>query len=276
MILLLVMGLIPACNQMRMTRYEYGDIRIDVGGRLEGGPGEPVALGPMPTGFARFGPRGRMITIEAKFVEVTEQSLVDLQFWPGRGQPLLPSTVTDLTPKAPQMTMGFGFGFGGGGGDQGYYDDGTGSGNGIGTGVGIGVPLSVDGERGITYLRSTFELEVTPFVDDGFLLLLVALKKQADGRILTQPMILPTAIGFGGEAAGAPTPQTVDARVLIVDGETFLIDGVLQGRDEIIEKVPLLGDLPMLNRAFRGDDSQIIKKDLIVFLAPHVVLDPGQ
>ncbi|MHC4986444.1 MAG: type II secretion system protein GspD [Planctomycetota bacterium] len=278
-ILLLVMGLMSACDQMQMTRFEYGDIRLDVGGRLEGVPGEPVALGPMPTGFARFGPGGPQVLIEVKLIEVTDQFLLDLQFWPGHGDPLAASSWTDLTPQAPEMTVGFGVG-GGGGGDR-YndgYNDRANSGGGFGTGVGVGIPIGGDDGRGVTHVRSTFELEVTPTLlgDDGFVLMLVALERQMDGRILAQPMILPTAVGPGAEADGTTTPPQVETRVLVVDGETFVIGGLIQDRDEIVEKIPLLGDLPLLNRVFRGDDTQIIKKDLIVFLSPHIVIDPGE
>ena len=279
-ILLLVMVLIPACDQMQMTRFEHGDVAVDVGGRVEGAPGEPVALGPMPTGFARFSPRGKMVTIEARFVEVGQSDLafLDVQFWPGYGGPIPPSTWTDLTPQAPGMTVGFGFGLdtGGGGYDDGYNDR-VDSGGGFGTGVGVGFPVSADDGRGVTHVRADFPLEVTATVSESYLFVLVALEKQMDGRILAQPMLLPMKPGPAADVAGTPAPTTrqVETQVLVVDGETIVLGGVYDTEEEAVEKVPILGDLPMLARLFRNDNTQIIKKNLLIFVTPHIVVDPG-
>lgn len=279
-ILLLVMVTIPACDQVPMTRFEYGDVAIAVGGRLSDGPGEAVALGPAPTGFARFSPRNRMVTIEAKFVELdlSDRAFLEIQFWPGFGDPISPSSWTDLTPQAPGMSVGFGFGVGGGG--DGYndgYNDRVDSGGRFGTGVGVGFPISVDDGRGVTHVRAEFPLEVTATVSDSYVFILAALEREMDGRIIAQPMLLPMQLTTPADTAGTPAPETreVETQVLVVDGETIVLGGLYETETEAVDEVPILGDLPGLARLFRGDNDQLIKRNLLIVVTPRIIVDPG-
>ncbi|MGB7387914.1 MAG: type IV pilus secretin PilQ, partial [Pseudomonas neustonica] len=64
----------------------------------------------------------------------------------------------------------------------------------------------------------------------------------------------------------------VDAKVLVADGETIVIGGVFSSDTQTSqEKVPFLGDLPILGRAFRRDVTAESKSELLIFLTPRII-----
>jgi type IV pilus assembly protein PilQ len=66
--------------------------------------------------------------------------------------------------------------------------------------------------------------------------------------------------------------RTAETKVMVKDGETLVIGGLLtKNTEEIKRKVPILGDiLPFL---FSRTDKQIDKTDLVIFLTPKIVTD---
>lgn len=71
-----------------------------------------------------------------------------------------------------------------------------------------------------------------------------------------------------------PIVDTTNATttVLVKDGYTVIIGGLM--KDEIsktVNKVPLLGDVPLLGAAFRNMDDRRIKTELIVLVTPRIV-----
>lgn len=67
--------------------------------------------------------------------------------------------------------------------------------------------------------------------------------------------------------------REISTRVIIGNDEILVLGGLI--RDEVSEsqtKVPLLGDIPLLGRAFRSTSNDVDKKNLMVFIHP-VILD---
>ncbi|MBN1844261.1 MAG: type II secretion system secretin GspD [Sedimentisphaerales bacterium] len=84
-------------------------------------------------------------------------------------------------------------------------------------------------------------------------------------------------------AKTVPISETVDAavfakrssesRVAIRDGQTIVIGGLVQDREvETVDKVPLLGDIPLVGLLFQRRQSETQKTELLIFLTPHVAL----
>lgn len=64
----------------------------------------------------------------------------------------------------------------------------------------------------------------------------------------------------------------IQAKVLVGDGQTIVIGGVFENTQEkTSEKVPFLGDLPVIGRLFRRDTVNNTKKELLVFLTPRII-----
>lgn len=66
--------------------------------------------------------------------------------------------------------------------------------------------------------------------------------------------------------------REIETTVSVKDGDIVVLGGLVQ-QDEItsVEKVPLLGDIPVLGRLFRSDSRSQTKTNLMVFLRPTIV-----
>ena len=77
--------------------------------------------------------------------------------------------------------------------------------------------------------------------------------------------------GNGGTAPSIDT-RKVNTQVLVDNGQTVVLGGIYdQNRVESVSKVPLLGDIPFLGRAFRFDSTRTSKRELLIFVTPRIV-----
>ena len=78
-------------------------------------------------------------------------------------------------------------------------------------------------------------------------------------------------------AAGIITNmRAIETNVLVDDGAIVVLGGLVQDSvSSTIEKVPLLGDIPLLGHLFRFETRTQSKTNLMVFLRPFVVRDEG-
>lgn len=75
-----------------------------------------------------------------------------------------------------------------------------------------------------------------------------------------------------GEAVAIDT-QRIGTQVLVDNGETVVLGGIYQhSLSNSVEKVPVLGDLPLLGALFRRSSENIGKKELLIFVTPKVVI----
>ena len=59
--------------------------------------------------------------------------------------------------------------------------------------------------------------------------------------------------------------------------ETAVLGGLIrEDTQEINDKVPVLGDLPLIGRAFQSKVSERIKKDLLIFVTARLVRPNGK
>lgn len=65
--------------------------------------------------------------------------------------------------------------------------------------------------------------------------------------------------------------------VEVSDGYTLMLGGLLrEDIQKIDEKVPIIGDMPILGRAFQGKTEQAIKKNTLIFVTPRILQVDGQ
>jgi general secretion pathway protein D len=70
---------------------------------------------------------------------------------------------------------------------------------------------------------------------------------------------------------------SADTVVVTPNNQTVVIGGLMQNqKTETENKVPLLGDIPLLGYAFKYKTSNNQKTELIIFLTPHIVRDPSE
>lgn len=79
-------------------------------------------------------------------------------------------------------------------------------------------------------------------------------------------------IQIGGVAVPALTVRRTDTTVELGDGESFVISGLISTNlRNNVDKVPGLGDLPVLGAFFRSTGIQRTEKELIMVVTPHLV-----
>jgi general secretion pathway protein D len=83
--------------------------------------------------------------------------------------------------------------------------------------------------------------------------------------------------GFTSFNAPIVNQRQADTTVSVKDGETIILGGIIRNTvNSTVKKLPLLGDLPILGNLFKSTSKQNVKTELLVFLSPRVVRDPGE
>lgn len=74
------------------------------------------------------------------------------------------------------------------------------------------------------------------------------------------------------EVGPTTTKRSTKTSVSVKDGSTVVIGGLMQEREEeIINKMPLMGDIPLMGWLFKSKSVSKNKTNLLVFLSPHIV-----
>ena len=79
-------------------------------------------------------------------------------------------------------------------------------------------------------------------------------------------------VAFEGIDVPLINSKTAKTKVMVEDGNTLVIAGLIQSKDvDRVKKVPFLGDVPILGHVFRKKEQLTEKTDLIIFVTPHIV-----
>ncbi|WP_374762185.1 type IV pilus secretin PilQ [Massilia scottii] len=117
------------------------------------------------------------------------------------------------------------------------------------------------GATSIEWKKANLRLEVTPQITpDGNVVLEVNVNKDSKGE--------ETRAGF------AINTQHVQTKVMVENGGTVVLGGIYQQTESSqVQKVPLLGDLPVLGHLFKKTSRTNNKTELLVFITPKIVAD---
>jgi len=64
--------------------------------------------------------------------------------------------------------------------------------------------------------------------------------------------------------------------VVVRDGQPVVIGGLMRDQETTsVDKVPFLGDIPILGLAFRRNSKTMEKRNLLLVIVPHVIKDPS-
>jgi len=101
----------------------------------------------------------------------------------------------------------------------------------------------------------------------------------------------PAALTFTGAVLNAPssvvlTPNVINqpifstrkvtTSVTVWDGQTVVLGGLMrEDVQKVQDKVPILGDIPLIGRAFRSNVDQHLKVNLVIFVTAHLINPAG-
>ena len=96
-----------------------------------------------------------------------------------------------------------------------------------------------------------------------------------DGHItvMVEPNVS-TIVGFRGPNDEIPwtKERRATTQVRVMDGQTFMIAGLLsEDETTVTQKVPILGDIPLLGYLFQHQNNQIKNSDLLIKITPTIV-----
>jgi type II secretory pathway component GspD/PulD (secretin) len=115
----------------------------------------------------------------------------------------------------------------------------------------------------VSYVTTGIQLKVTPSIN-------------ADGRITLQvnPNVSQPSATASASSTGAPAvdARTANTTVLVRDGETIVIGGLITSRrSEGQNKVPLIGDIPWLGELFKSQSYSESKTELLIVMTVDVL-----
>lgn len=98
----------------------------------------------------------------------------------------------------------------------------------------------------------------------------ITVKREVDLRVnLELSSIVPGETLFGGFIVDRRETTT---QLILKDGQTVVISGIFRSEvSDIVRKVPLLGDIPLIGWLFKSIDKQKTNSELVVFITPFVV-----
>ena len=71
--------------------------------------------------------------------------------------------------------------------------------------------------------------------------------------------------------------RKVSTSVSVFDGSTVVLGGLVrEDVQKVNDKVPIIGDIPLVGRLFRSKIDQNIKRNLIIFVTAHLITPDGQ
>ena len=75
-----------------------------------------------------------------------------------------------------------------------------------------------------------------------------------------------------GSAEIVTNKRAIETVVMVEDNQTIVLGGLIDDDiQESVRKIPLLGDIPLIGKAFRQEQTTISKKNLVVFLKPTII-----
>jgi type IV pilus assembly protein PilQ len=132
---------------------------------------------------------------------------------------------------------------------------------------GVEIPYQESSSSGATttqFKKAVLSLKVKPQITpDNRVILDLTVSKDSIGQLVQS--------ATGGQVPSIDTRQIV-TQVLVNDGQTVVLGGIMETeRRSTINKVPGLGDIPVLGHLFKSDTKTNNKAELLIFVTPKIL-----
>ncbi len=144
------------------------------------------------------------------------------------------------------------------------------------------IKISTDEAIGVTTTTAAGGTEDTTVeaerVETGVFLLVTPQANLANGEITlaVAPRVIQARSGatFGDRTFKDAEERGSQQLMKVKNGETVVVGGLLRTDDtETVTKLPVLGDLPLVGRAFRHKNKSSAERELLIFITPSIVND---
>ncbi|MCZ6717240.1 MAG: type IV pilus secretin PilQ [Gammaproteobacteria bacterium] len=133
----------------------------------------------------------------------------------------------------------------------------------------------------IPYQESSSSGATTTQFKKAVLRLLVTPQITPDDRIIMDLQVNQDSVGESVASATGGFVPSIDTRevitqVLVNDGQTVVLGGIYETENrEVINQVPVLGDIPFIGRLFRSTVNESNKSELLIFITPKILREGG-
>ena len=115
------------------------------------------------------------------------------------------------------------------------------------------------GATSITFQNAVLSLKVKPQITP-------------DDHIMMNIEVHKDSVGQTTVAGPAIDTKQVNTQVLVEDGGTVSLGGIYsQEVNKTVNKIPLLGDIPILGMFFRQESSTNNRTELLIFVTPRIM-----
>jgi len=116
----------------------------------------------------------------------------------------------------------------------------------------------------ITSLDIGEKLAITPFIDLEKNLVTMKLKPEISTR--------GAIVQVGAQTIPEKNLRTVETILAVPDGQSVIIGGLMRKNDsEIVSKIPVLGDIPILGALFSTTQKQTEDVEVVIMVTPHIL-----
>lgn len=115
------------------------------------------------------------------------------------------------------------------------------------------------GGSSAAFKKAVMSLQVTPRITKNHhVMLTLEVKQDKPGVSIESGKVIET--------------QHMKSQVLVGNNETIVVGGIEESKKHnIIEKVPVLGDIPLLGRLFTHKTNAVERKELLIFITPTIL-----
>jgi type IV pilus assembly protein PilQ len=120
------------------------------------------------------------------------------------------------------------------------------------------------GATTISFKKAVLSLKVKPLITpDNRIILDLAVTKDSVGQVV---------VTSGGVNVPAIDTRTLTTQVLVGDGQTVVLGGILETtRRDSEKKVPYIGDIPVFGHLFKTTTKVNNKNELLIFVTPKIL-----
>jgi type IV pilus assembly protein PilQ len=130
-------------------------------------------------------------------------------------------------------------------------------------GAQIPIQTTVNNTVSVQYVDAVLKLQVTPQIT-------------ADGTVFLDITVENTQANSAVSVNGVPelTTQSAQTKVLVTDGGTVVIGGVMVSQQQTnTNEVPLFGSIPLIGHLFKERSVTVSSQELLFFVTPRIL--PG-